>query len=267
MPTIHPTALVDPAAAIGDGTTIGPFCVVGAGVVLGRDNLLRSHVVVEGPTRLGDGNVLHPFAAIGTAPQDLRYAGDPTRLEIGDRNIFRESVTVNRGTTNGGGLTTLGSDCLMMAYSHVAHDCHVGDGVILANCAMLAGHVTIERFAVIGGLTPIHQFARVGEYAFVGGATRVTQDIVPYARMGGIPPVISGANLIGLARRGFTPETVKVIKEAIRLLFRAGLNTTQAVARIREDLPSLPEIEHLLAFITSSKRGIQKSDCRPAGRG
>jgi UDP-N-acetylglucosamine acyltransferase len=267
MATIHPTALVDPGAVLGEGTIVGPYCVIGAGVVMGRENLLRNHVVIEGPTRIGESNVFHPFAAIGTAPQDLKYAGEPTRLEIGDRNTFRESVTVNRGTVGGGGLTTMGSNCLMMAYAHVAHDCHVGDGAIMANCATLAGHVTIGRHAVIGGLTPVHQFARVGDYAFIGGATRVNQDIVPYARMGGVPPVISGANAIGLARRGFTPEAIKAIEEAIRLLFRAGLNTTQAVVRIKESVPLLPEIECLLDFIAHSKRGIQKSDCRSSERG
>lgn len=261
---IHPTAIIEPGAEVGEGTAVGPYCVVGAGVALGRDNLLHSHVVIEGVTRIGDGNSFHPFSVFGTAPQDAKYAGEPTRLEIGDRNIFREAVTINRGTVNGRGVTTLGSNCMLMAYAHVAHDCRVGDGVIMANSATLAGHVTVERHAVIGGLTPIHQFARVGEYAFIGGATRVTKDIVPFARMGGVPPVISGANSIGLGRRGFAPATIKAIEEAIRLLFRAGLNTTQAVARIRETVPPLAEIERLLAFIAASTRGIQKSDCRPA---
>ncbi len=258
MTKIHPSSVVDPGAVIGDDCEIGPFCVVGANVKLGAGNVLRSHVVIEGPSDIGAGNVFFPGACIGTPPQDLKYAGEPTRLVMGDKNVVREGVTINRGTVGGGGLTTVGSNCLFMLTSHVAHDCHVGDGVIMANCATLAGHVTLGKYSAIGGLTPIHQFCRVGDYAFIGGATRVSQDIVPYVKMGGIPPTIIGANSIGLSRKGFSPEAVKMIEAAMKLLFKSGLNTTQALERIRGEVDSTEEVRYIVSFVESSKRGILK---------
>lgn len=257
--TIHPSAVVAPEAVLGDGTEIGPFCFVGPGVRLGKNNRLHAHVTIEGPSEIGDENTFFPGAAIGTPPQDLKYAGEPTRLTIGNRNIFREAVTVNRGTVGGGGLTSIGSGCLFMAYAHVAHDCHLADHVILANCATLAGHVTIDEYVSIGGLTPVQQFVRIGAHAFIGGATRVAQDIVPFIKMGGIPPVVLGCNHVGLSRRGFTPETIEAIQKALRILFRSGLNTTQAVAQLRSDGTLIPEVERLVRFVENAERGILRN--------
>jgi UDP-N-acetylglucosamine acyltransferase len=256
--TIHPTAVVDKSAEIGDGTEIGPFCYVGPGVKLGRNNKLRNHIAVEGPSVIGDANVFYAGASIGSPPQDLKYANEPTTLTIGDRNYFRECVTVNRGTVGGGGHTSVGSGCLFMAYAHVAHDCHLGDNVIMANCATLAGHVTVEEYVSIGGLTPVQQFVRLGAHAFIGGATRVAQDVVPYIKMGGIPPVVLGTNSIGLSRRGFAKESIDKIEKVVRLLFKAGLNTTQALAKIRETVESSPEVDRFVKFVESSQRGILK---------
>lgn len=253
---IHPMAVVSPDAVIDDGCVIGPFCVVGPGAKLGANNILKNNVTIEGPSEIGSDNIFFPACAVGTQPQDLKYAGEPTTLTMGDRNIVRESVTINRGTVGGGGRTTVGSGCLFMLCAHVAHDCHVGDGVIMANCATLAGHVTVGEFATIGGLTPVHQFVRIGPHAFVGGATRVSQDIVPFIKMGGIPPTILGANSIGLLRRGFSKESVDAIDKAVKILFKSGLNTTQGVARIREEVALVPEIQSLIAFVESSQRGI-----------
>lgn len=257
--TIHATAVVDAAAVIGPDCAIGPFCFVGPGVTMGARNTLRSHVVVEGPTTIGDDNAFFPGAAIGTPPQDLKYAGEPTRLTIGNHNLFRECVTANRGTVGGGGLTSIGSHCLFMAYAHVAHDCHLADHVILANCATLAGHVTIEEHVSIGGLTPVQQFVRIGAHAFIGGATRVAQDIVPYIKMGGIPPVVLGSNHIGLSRRGFSPEAVQGIETALKVLFRSGLNTTQALAKLRAEPTGMPEVERLIRFVETAERGILRN--------
>ncbi len=257
--TIHPTSVIDGSAVIGPDCVIGPFCHVGPGVTLGAGNTLRSHVVIEGPTTIGDHNAFFPGAAIGTPPQDLKYAGEPTRLTIGDRNVFRECVTANRGTVGGGGLTSIGSDCLFMAYAHVAHDCHLADHVILANCATLAGHVTIEEYVSIGGLTPVQQFVRIGAHAFIGGATRVPQDIVPYIKMGGIPPVVLGSNHVGLSRRGFAPETVQAIEKALKTLFRSGLNTTQALTKLQAEPTGIPEVERLIRFVETAERGILRN--------
>lgn len=256
--TIHPTAVVDPSAEIGDGTEIGPFCFVGPGVRLGRNNKLRNHASIEGPSAIGDGNVFFASSSVGSPPQDLKYAGEPTTLTMGDRNVVRECVTINRGTVGGGGHTTVGSGCLFMLCAHVAHDCHLGDNIIMANCATLAGHVTVGDYVTIGGLTPIQQFVRIGAHAFIGGATRVAQDIVPYIKMGGIPPVVLGTNSIGLSRRGFSKEVVEAIEKAVRLLFRSGLNTTQALAQIREAGDPAPEVAALVAFVESAKKGILK---------
>lgn len=256
---IHPTAIIDPNAVIGPDCEIGPFCLVGADVKLGARNHLRSHVVMEGHTSIGAENVFFSGTAIGTPPQDLKYAGEPTRLEIGDRNLFRECVTVNRGTVSGHGVTVIGSDCLFMAYAHVAHDCRLGNFVIMANAATLAGHVTIDDCVTIGGLTPIQQFVRIGEHAFIGGATRVSQDIVPYIKMGGIPPVVLGCNHIGLSRRGFSPETIQAIEKTLKILFRSGLNTTQAVARLREEKNYGPKVEKLIRFVETAEHGILRN--------
>lgn len=256
---IHPSAVVDDAAILGEDCEIGAFCFVGPGVTMGPRNRLHNHVSIQGPTTIGEGNTFYPFASIGSAPQDLKYAGEPTRLVVGDRNVFREGTVANRGTVGGGGLTTIGSDGLFMQAAHVAHDCHVGDHVIFANSATLAGHVTVEEYVTIGGLTPVQQFVRIGAHAFIGGATRVAQDIVPYIKMGGIPPVVLGCNHVGLSRRGFSPDAVKGVQEAIRILFRSGLNTAQAVATLRGQGTLTPEVERLVRFVETAERGILRN--------
>lgn len=255
-PSIHPTAVVDPDAQIGDGTQVGPYCVIGPGVRLGKNNILKPHVVIEGPSVIGNGNQFFPGASVGMAPQDLKYAGEKTELKVGDSNIFRECVSVNRGTVGGGALTTVGSHSLFMAYCHVAHDCTLGDHVIMANAATLAGHVKVEDHATIGGLTPVHQFARIGLHAFIGGLTRVSQDVVPYARVGGIPPVHLGANSIGLQRVGVKADAIKDIEKALKILFRSGLNTSQALKKINEFEVLRPEVQRIIDFVESSERGI-----------
>ncbi|MEK8023158.1 MAG: acyl-ACP--UDP-N-acetylglucosamine O-acyltransferase [Candidatus Hydrogenedentota bacterium] len=253
---IHPSSVISPDVVMGEGCEIGPFCVVGPGVVMGARNILRNHVTLEGPSSIGSDNVFFPGCAVGTQPQDLKYAGEPTTLTMGDRNIVRECVTINRGTVGGGGHTTVGTGCLFMLAAHVAHDCHVGDGVIMANSATLAGHVTVGEFASIGGLTPVHQFVRIGPHAFIGGATRVSQDIVPFIKMGGIPPTILGANSVGLLRRGFDKRAVEAIDTAVKILFKSGLNTTQGVEKIKASLPAIPEIAAIISFVETSQRGI-----------
>jgi UDP-N-acetylglucosamine acyltransferase len=256
---IHPTAVVDPSAQVPESCRIGPYTMVGAGVELGENCELRAHVVLEGPTRLGSGNVLHPFCAIGCAPQDLKYHGEPTRLEIGDNNQIREYVTIHRGTVGGGGLTRIGSHCLIMAYAHIAHDCRVGDNVIMANAATLAGHVTIEDNAVVGAFSPVHQFVRVGGYSYIGGGTIITQDVLPFSKTVARRDVRAyGINSIGLERRGFSKERIRQIHHAYKVLLASRLNTTQALEKLKaeEDLGS--DVEMLIRFIESSKRGVIK---------
>jgi UDP-N-acetylglucosamine acyltransferase len=257
--SIHPTAVVDPAAKIPSSCKIGPYCIVGANVELGEECELISHVVLEGPTRLGNRNKIYPFAAVGIGPQDLSYRGEPTRLEIGDRNMIREYVTIHRGTVKGGQLTKIGNDCLIMAYSHIAHDCFIGDHVIMANAATLAGHVMVEEWAVVGALCPVHQFVRVGAHSYIGGGTTITQDVLPFSKTSAVREVHAyGANSIGLERRGFSKERIRAIQLAFRALTASKLNTTQAIARIREKGDVTEDVEMLLRFIESSERGILK---------
>lgn len=255
---IHPTAVVDPGAELADGVEVGPHAVVGDGVRLGEGTVVMAHAVLAGPLEMGRENRVFPHAVLGTEPQDKKFRGGPTRLKVGDRNFFRECVTANRGTEHGGGLTEIGSDCLFMAYAHVAHDCHVGDGVIMANCATLAGHVTLEERCSVGGLTPVHQFVRVGRLAFVGGMTRLSQDVAPFMRVAGVPAECVGTNAVGLERSGLSPATIRALEQAARLLFRAGLNTTQALERIRAEVERTDEVAYLLAFVEKSERGITK---------
>lgn len=257
--SIHPTAVVHPEVRIPDSCTIGPFCTVGAGVEIGEHCELVSHVVLEGPTRLGSHNKIYPFSAVGIGPQDLTYRGEPTRLEIGDRNMIREYVTIHRGTVKGGQLTQIGSDCLIMAYVHIAHDCFVADHVIMANAATLAGHVTIEEWAVVGALCPVHQFVRVGAHSYIGGGTTITQDVLPFSKTSAVREVHAyGANAVGLERRGFSKERVRAIQLAFRTLIASKLNTTQAIERIRSKGAVTEDVEVLLKFIESSERGILK---------
>lgn len=257
--SIHPTAVVHPDVRIPDSSTIGPFCTVGAAVEMGEHCELVSHVVLQGPTRLGSHNKIYPFSAIGIGPQDLSYRGEPTRLEIGDRNMIREYVTIHRGTVKGGQLTRVGSDCLIMAYAHIAHDCVIANHVILANAATLAGHVTVEEWAVVGALCPVHQFVRVGAHAYIGGGTTVTQDVLPFSKTSAVRDVHAyGANAVGLERRGFSRERVKKIQHAFRVLLASKLNTSQAVERLKSEGALGEDVETLVRFIESSERGVLK---------
>jgi UDP-N-acetylglucosamine acyltransferase len=257
--SIHPTAVVDPGAKIPSSCAIGPYCIVGPNVELGENCELVSHVVLEGPTRLGNNNKIYPFSAVGIGPQDLSYRDEPTRLEIGDRNMIREYVTIHRGTVKGGQLTKIGSDCLIMAYAHVAHDCFIADHVIMANAATLAGHVAVEEWAVVGALCPVHQFVRVGAHSYIGGGTTITQDVLPFSKTSAVREVHAyGANAVGLERRGFSKERVRAIQLAFRTLIASKLNTTQAIERIRSKGEVTEDVEMLLKFIESSERGILK---------
>ncbi len=260
---IHPSALIAAGAQIPASCTIGPFCTVGPNVTLGESCELVSHVVLDGHTTLGARNTIFSFACLGIAPQDLKYAGEPTRLQIGDDNSIRESVTISRGTAGGGGQTTVGSNCLIMAYTHIGHDSHIGDGCILANAATLAGHVTVEDFAVVGALCPVHQFCRIGRYSYIGGGTTITQDVLPYS----LTSIernnhAYGLNKVGLERRGFTPEQLRQLRHAYRLLQASKLNTGDALtairASLREDSGDTEHLRYLADFIASSTRGVIK---------
>ncbi len=252
---IHPTALVDPAAELGEGVVVGPFSVVGPEVKIGAGTQVGAHVVIEADTTIGAECVLFTGAVLGTAPQDLKYRGEPTRLEVGDRTTIREYATLNRGTA-ATGVTTVGSDCLLMSYVHVAHDCRIGDHVILSNAVNMAGHVAIEDWVIVGGMTPIHQFVRIGQHAFVGGQSRIAKDVPPYVKAAGIPLQLYGLNSVGLQRRGFSEEVRRELKRAYRLFFASAHNTTQALARAREELRAIPEVESFLAFFERSERGV-----------
>ncbi len=256
---IHPSAVVAAGVCVPESCTIGPFCLVGEGVEMGEHCELVSHVVLGGPTKLGSHNRIHPFAVVGVGPQDLCYKGEPTRLEIGDHNEIREYVTIHRGTVKGGGLTKIGSQCLLMAYAHIAHDCVIGDRVIMANAATLAGHVTVEDWAVVGALCPVHQFVRVGAHSYIGGGTTITQDVMPFAKTSAVRDVHAyGSNSVGLERRGFSKERVRAIRSAFRVLLAAKLNTTQALERIEREVEQTEDVKLLVEFIRTSERGIIK---------
>jgi UDP-N-acetylglucosamine acyltransferase len=252
---IHDTAIVDSDAELGEGVEVGPWALIGTGVRLGAGTIVGPRVLIERDTVVGEDCRLANGAVLGTDPQDLKYKGERSFLEIGDRTVVREFATVNRGTA-ASGRTVVGSDCLLMAYSHVAHDCELGNHVVIANSVNMGGHVMIEDWATVGGLTPIHQFVRIGAHAFVGGGSRVPQDIPPYCRAAGSPPKLYGLNSVGLERRGFSPEVRKALKEAYRVLFMGSENLSQAVARAEREVPGIPEVRHLLAFIQASERGI-----------
>jgi UDP-N-acetylglucosamine acyltransferase len=256
---IHPSAIVDAAARIHPDAEIGPFCVIGPEVEIGARTRLMASLYVEGPTVIGEDNIFFPFSTVGVASQDLKYKGERAETRIGHRNRIREFVTIHRGTEGGGLVTSIGDDNLLMAYTHVAHDVRIGSGCILANGTTLAGHVTIEDGAGIGAFTGVHQFCRVGRNSYIGGYSVITQDVLPFSLTVGTREVkVFGANRVGLERKGFATETIEALQKAFRLLTRAGLNTSQAIGRIREELPAAAEIEELLAFIASSERGFVK---------
>lgn len=257
---IHPTAIVDPAAELGEKVVIGPFCVVGPHVKLGDGCELLSHVVVEGRTEIGPNTRIFPFASIGHPPQDMKYKGEPSRLVIGANNILREQVTINPGTEGGGMLTSIGNNCLMMVGAHVAHDCHVGNHVIMANNATLAGHVIIEEYAIIGGLSAIHQFCRIGRHAMVGGMSGVESDVIPYGSVMGDRARLSGLNIVGLKRRGFSRPDISALRKAYRLMFAEEGTMAERLNDVQESFSGHEAIMEIVGFIRSeSSRAI----CQP----
>jgi len=256
---IHPTAIVDPKAEIGEGVEIGPYSVVERGVSIGEGTKIGPHVVIREGTQVGRKCQIFQFSSIGEAPQAFAYRGEKTSLLIGDQNIIREFVTLHRGTPHGGGKTVIGDGNYVMAYSHVAHDCHIGNQVVLANGATLAGHILIEDNAIIGGLSAIHQFCRIGAHAFISGLTGVTLDIPPYMLSSGNRAKLFGLNTVGLKRAHFREETLRALKKAYRIIFRSGLTLGKALKSVGEDeISQMPEVQHLLQFIQHSKRGISR---------
>lgn len=256
---VHPTAIVDPGARVAESADIGPYSIIGANVEVGPNTRLMAHVYVEGPTSIGEDNLFFPYSSVGAAPQDLKYKGERSETRIGNRNRIREFVTIHRGTQGGGMVTSIGDDNLLMAYVHVAHDVHVGSNIVLSNAATLGGHVTVGDWAWVGASTGVHQFCRVGRHAIVGGYSVITQDILPYSNtVSERESRVFGANRTGLERRGFPTERIEDLQKALRLLTRAGLNTSQAVERICQEIRTSPELEELLAFIAASERGFVK---------
>lgn len=253
---IDPLAVVSDGAELDTGVQVGPFSVIGKDVRVGADTVIGSHVVLEGRTTLGSGNRIFQFASVGTIPQDLKYAGEDSELIIGDRNQIRECATLHIGTEGGGMVTSIGDDCLFMAYSHVAHDCRIGDGVILGNGSNLAGHVTVEDMAILGGLTGVHQFCRVGRLSYVGGASVVVKDVPPFTTVQGDRAKLVGLNLEGLRRKGFTEDQVSNLKRAYRSLFRGGLVLDEAINKIKAEISPDPNVELLVEFVLGSARGI-----------
>jgi len=255
---IHPTAIVDPSARIPESCLVGPYCVIGANVELGENCELQSHVAIYGPAKIGDNNRVFPFAAVGMEPQDISYKGEPTRLEIGNDNVIREYVSINRGTNKGGGVTRIGSHILIMAYTHIGHDCQIGDHAMLVNAATLAGHVTVEEWAVVGALCPVHQFVRIGAHAYIGGGTTITQDVLPFSMTSAARDVHAyGLNKVGLQRRGFSDERIKKLHRAYRMLLAAKMNTSQALEKLKAE-DATDDVKYLIAFIEKSERGILK---------
>lgn len=255
--SIHPTAIVAPGAVVPDSCTVGPWCTVGPHVVLGEECELVSHVVLDGHLRAGARNRFYSFACVGVSPQDLKYRGEPTGVVLGDDNTIRESVTISRGTEGGGGVTRVGSHCLIMAYTHIGHDSVIGDHCILANAATLAGHVTVEDYATVGALCPVHQFCRIGRYAYIGGGTTITQDVLPYSLTSAKREVHAySINKVGLERRGFDRQRIRAIHHAFRLLLASKMNIAQALETLRSEGIDSADVQYLVDFIQGSERGI-----------
>jgi UDP-N-acetylglucosamine acyltransferase len=253
---IHPTAQVAPGAELGDGVEVGAYAVIGPDVHIGANTRVGPHAVVQGPSRIGADNVIFQFASVGSAPQDKKYKGEPTRLEVGDRNVIRECVTLNRGTTKDQGVTRIGNDNLFMAYAHVAHDCQIGNQCVLANNATLGGHVHLGDWVIMGGLSAIHQFCKVGAHAFIANNAAVTRDVPPYVMTVGQPAAAHSVNAEGLKRRGFTPEQIRNIRNAFRLLYRTGLKLADATAQLEALAREQPEIKPIVEFLPTSTRSI-----------
>ena len=254
---IHPTAIVSPQAVLGRNVRIGPYCIVGSKVELGDDCVLHSHVVIEGPARIGKGNEFFPFAVVGGKTQDLKYIGEPTFLEVGDRNVFRENCTIHRGT-HGELPTRVGSDNLFLCYSHVAHDCQIGDHVILSNNGSLAGHVVVEDHAIVSGLAAVHQFCRIGKHSIIGGCSKVVQDVPPFMIVDGNPATTRGLNLVGLQRRGFAEDDMRALKSAYKKLFlKKDVNLANSISSLKAThAADTPQVAHLIHFIEGSQRGV-----------
>jgi UDP-N-acetylglucosamine acyltransferase len=253
---IDPRAVVDPGAEIADDVEVGPFAVIGAGVSIGAGSWIGPHAVVKGPTVLGRDTRVFQFASIGDAPQDRKYAGEPTRLIVGDRNVFREFCSINRGTVGGRGETTIADDCLFMAYSHVAHDCIVGSQCIMSNCTALAGHVELGDWVILSGYAGVHQFCKIGAHSFLANNAAVTRDVPPYLLVAGSPAEPKGVNSEGLKRRGFDAAQISNIKSAYRILYRSGLKLAEATEQLRALVPSQPELAPFVDFLAASERSI-----------
>jgi UDP-N-acetylglucosamine acyltransferase len=254
---IHPTAIVDPKAELGKDVSIGPYTIINEGVRIGDNVQIGSNVLIDSGAIIGRNCKIHHGVVLGTPPQDLKFGGEKTYLEIGENTVIREYATINRGTRHRGKVT-VGSDCFIMMYAHIAHDCIIGNNVILANSVNIAGHVEVEDYAIIGGVVPVHQFTRIGAHSIIGGGFRVPKDVPPYILAGGYPLRYMGLNIIGLKRRNFSADTILTLKKACRILFQSQYNTTQAVEKIKSEIEPLPEIIHLLEFIEKSERGIIK---------
>jgi UDP-N-acetylglucosamine acyltransferase len=254
--SIHPTAAIAADAELGDGVEVGAYTVIGPGVVIGANTRIGPHALIQGPTRIGADNQIFQFASVGSAPQDKKYKGEPTRLEIGDRNVVRECVTLNRGTTKDQGVTVIGSDNLFMAYAHVAHDCLVGSNCVLANSATLGGHVHLGDWAIMGGFSGVHQFCKVGAHAFIANNAAVTRDVPPYVMAVGQPAAAHSVNAEGLKRRGFTPEQIRNLRSAFRLLYRSGLKLSDAAAQLAALAEEQPEVRAIVEFLPLSTRSI-----------
>jgi UDP-N-acetylglucosamine acyltransferase len=256
---INPQAVVSPKAKLAKGVQVGAFAVVGADVELGEDCMVHHHAVVQGPAKFGAGNVFHPFCVIGGDPQDYTYAGEHVELAVGDKNIFREHVTISRGTKKGGGTTRIGSNNFFLAYSHVGHDCQIGSGTLFVNGATLAGHVTVQDYVTIGSFSPVHQFCRLGRYAYIGACTVITQDVPPFSLIVTERETrCYGTNTIGLERKGFSAERVKRLQKAFRMLTRSNKNTSQAIEQLRKTMGESEDVKELIEFVEKAERGIVK---------
>lgn len=262
MARIHPTAIVDSAAALAESVTVGPYSMIQGQVVVGPDTEIGSHVVIKEHTTIGSRCRIFQFASLGEIPQDLKFAGEVSHLVIGDDNTVREFATMHRGTASGGGITRVGNGNLFMAYTHVAHDCIIGNGVVMSNAATLGGHIIVEDRAILGGFVAIHQFSRIGRHAFIGGASAVPRDVPPYTMAVGNRAKLVGLNLVGLKRSGFSDATVQALRQAYEFLFTSGLNTKEAIAQVRKEIPPDPQVQHLLWFIESSERGLVPVDAK-----
>ena len=254
--SIHPTAIISPKATIGKNVEIGPYTVIGSDVQIGKDTVVGPHAVIEGPTKIGSNCRIFQFAAIGAPPQDLKFEGEKCPVIIGDNNTIREFVTIHRATSSDIGMTFIGDNNLLMAYCHVAHNCKLGNNIVMANAANMAGHIHVEDYAIIGGLSGAHQFTRIGCHSMISGTSAVNQDVPPYVIVAGNHAKLYGLNIIGLKRRGFSDKTVENLKKAYRIVFRSSLLLSEAAKKIREEIKDSPEVDHFIEFIEKSERGV-----------